>query len=244
MMKRFSQLVERIVAAELDGQADVVGLQLEAQEPRARAIYEALHGHPMPPVHAGHGPGTADEVVNRADAVRLLRTHAGNGGVLLARDLDRYVPAERTVVWLKEGFGRMFTGMKGRRYDVTVFGYESDWCHHESYRKSNSEISGVFVIEWIDGKRVPMCCDDPKYTGELRMLLELALTGKRSGTVMSDKDLADVLLSRCTPAAIAEVIRALRKLGDGKDRWLVSILGRYRRLREVARQVEHELTGG
>jgi hypothetical protein len=59
-----------------------------------------------------------------------------------------------------------------------------------------------------------------------------------------DSNLAAFLLKfKDRPAVIAEAIRALRKLGHDKDRWLTSVLWGRKPLRSLSRLVEHELTG-
>jgi hypothetical protein len=61
---------------------------------------------------------------------------------------------------------------------------------------------------------------------------------------VDEEQVASFLLNVCDdPRVVAEAIMALRKLGQGKETWLRATLRGRPELRDLARQVEHELTG-
>ena len=62
---------------------------------------------------------------------------------------------------------------------------------------------------------------------------------------VEEEALASLLLEVYSekPHVIAEAIMALKKAGDGRERWLNEVLGTRPELRELARRVHQELTG-
>src|SRR5262249_53993271 len=98
---------------------------------------------------------------------------------------------------------------------------------------------------------IPICAL-PEHAFKIGDLVRFATTGTRLTVVNnqmvlrkgSDKDLVNALTGfQNDPIVVAEAIRALRKIGPHEDRWLMDVLWRERRLRPLAQQVEHELTG-
>jgi len=74
--------------------------------------------------------------------------------------------------------------------------------------------------------------------------LPVSHKGRIVSVPVDEEQVASFLLNVFNdPRIVAEAVMALRKLGQGKETWLRTILSGRPELRDLARQVEHELTG-
>jgi hypothetical protein len=241
-----------VTEARTDGISDPVILVLDVECPQARAIYRAIHGSPMPAEQIGPRTLGAIEKLSRPQAIDHLRRHGSRAGEFLAAMLQRPIPSEYSTVVLVDEMSMVDTFTRARRLQTFVTGYEDIRVRlHRSEPRASAGHSTLYLLEFDDGEDVPLCCE----TGgkfETAALTILAATRKRwverEGRMVEieafDKDLATELQRyKDRPGVVAEALRALRKLGYDKDRWLVSVLWGRRSLRTLARRIEHELTG-
>jgi hypothetical protein len=144
------------------------------------------------------------------------------------------------------------TFTEDRHVEVHTMGYEEIMLRlHQSEPRASVGSSTLWLLEFDDGERVPLCCatGGSFQTGFLTVLAAshkgwVERKGKMLKIEAFDSDLAAELVNyKDEPEVVAETIRALRKLGPDKDRWLMSVLWGRKPLRSLARLVEHELTG-
>jgi hypothetical protein len=103
------------------------------------------------------------------------------------------------------------------------------------------------------GEVIPVCGPNGKdaiMAGALASIavdrvIEARYQGRMVQVKVDDDELASLLLTVYgkTPHVIAEAIMALKKAGNGKERWLKQVLWSRPELRELAKKVDHELTG-
>jgi hypothetical protein len=246
-LDRSDLIDQKVSEANASGLTDVVVFALCHAQPCARAFYKKWRGHAMRRVDIGDGERGVLEAVSRDEAVRLLRLHAGNAGILLADSLRQELPAEYSDVWLGQDCSFVRTTTPRRWHLSLVWDFDAAvwWLHYSQRHSSQVTDSSFWRLQFLDGPNVPLCCPGTKEALEAAMLIDLARTRRYpDGREAFDQDMAaDLLALKDLPCAIAEAIRALRKLGAGHERWLLDVLWSSANLRALARQVEHELTG-
>jgi hypothetical protein len=240
-----------VAEARAEGITDPVIFYLDEECSQARAIYQELHGNPMQPRSIGLDTVGAIEKLSRPEAIRLLRQHGSKVGIYLAAMLQRPIPSQYSRVCLWEPNSMVEIVTEARYLSTLTLGYEEIMLRlHQSETPASYGSSTFWLLEFDDGQFVPLCSTANVYL--IGLLTVLAATRKkwveRKGRMLQieayDSDLAAELLEyKDRPEVVAEAIRALRKLGHDKDRWLTSVLWDRRPLRALARRVEHELTG-
>jgi hypothetical protein len=244
--------IENLVAeARTDGITDPVIIYLDRELPAAHAIYQELHGKQMESRQIGPNTIGAIEKLSRSDASRLVRQHCSKAGILMANFLDQSLSIECGSVSLW-GLNSQVEIVTDNRYlKFYVIGYEEIGCRFRQSRPKTTKASSLYLLEFDYEDPVAMC--GTWETVQQAGLLTL-LAANRKGWVFRqgrwvvveafDSDLAaELLRHKSKPDVIAETLRALRKMGPDKDRWLMSVLWGRRPLRPLARRVEHELTG-
>jgi hypothetical protein len=239
------------------GIADPVILALSSQSEPARAIYEDLHGHPMAPAESGNGHEFGPcEVLPAAEAQRLLRRHGDADGGQVADLLGDPFLTQRVrpdfwFVGLLEGEIHARAFLDGEEVWHVVTGYyrvRGD-CQTPSQLAADPGPSLV-KLRLEGGGVLPVCGPTGSDAIMARALAVIAkdrvIDTEHEGTSIQmpvdDDMLASLLLDvyGARPRAIAETIMALKKLPGGKHAWLAKVLGERP---ELARRVEHELTG-
>lgn len=253
METRANAPVERLICEARDnGIADPVVLYIEATLANANAIHRHLHGSDMVPEDIGCNTVGTIEVVSRDVAGLLLRQYVDKGGRLLAGMLHRCRSARHSHIRLFKVNAIMVAATGEREYEYHIVGYDNvELRLHQSSTLGKVGGNLVWLLEMEDGELVPLCCD-VRTVFRVGYLTVLAATRKHWVTKNRkqveieafDSDLADKLLEyKDQPGVIAETIRALRKIGPEKDRWINSVLWGRKPLRNLARKVEQELTG-
>jgi hypothetical protein len=235
-------------------------LTLSERSEHALAIYEDLHGHPMAPsgTDGDHEFGRW-EVLSPAEASRLLRDHGDQGGAHAADLLSDPARGDAAPMdfW--------FVGLLQERIHIRAFlnGVEV-WHWVTRYDRvprnlqTPSQLAqdlgpSLWMVSVDGGKAVPVCGPNGK-----DVILASALAGVAADRVIDtqyqgkpvqikvdDDRLASLLLDVYggKPHVIAEAIMALKKGGGGKEGWLVTVLRGRPELQDLAKRVEHELTG-
>jgi hypothetical protein len=243
----------RLAEAEDKGIARPAILTLSDRSGPARAIFEELHGSPMPLTNSLSGSEFGPwEVLPAGEASSLLRRHAGWGGALVADLLsDRY--------WSEAGQPDFwFVGVYKESIEIQAFGGgEEAWHTAVGYDRSPRIDEDLSRRLW----RLPRDRTDfiPAWgPSRENFLLAIALAevashqaiesryqGKTVQIKLDDTMLASLLLDVYgdRPQAVAEALMALKRAGGGKELWLEQVLGSRQELRELDEKVRRELAG-
>jgi hypothetical protein len=239
-----------VAEARADGITDPVILYLDSELPAAHGIYQELHGKPMEPRRIEPNSIGAIEILRRRDASRLIRQHCSKAGSLMASFLEDALAVEYGSVSLWGRNSHTAIATESRYLYLHIFGYEEIGYRFSRSHPKTTEGGSLYLLEFDPEGPVPMCGTwETVYRAGLLTLLAANRKGwvfRKGMWVMVeafDSDLAAELLRyKSKPTVIAEAIRALRKMGPDKDRWLMSVLWGRRPLRALARRVEHEVT--
>ena len=250
----------RLAEAEDKGISTPVILTLSERSEHARAIYEDLHGHPMAPSGAeGDHEFGPWQVLSPAEASRLLRDDGDQGGAHAADLLSdpAWGEAVRLDFWFV-GLLRESIHIRAFLNGVEVWHMVTRYDRVPHNLPTPSQLAqdlgpSLWMVPVDGGKAVPVCGPNGK-----DVILASALAGVAADRVIDtqyqgkpvqikvdDDQLASLLLDVYggKPHVIAEAIMALKKGGGGKEGWLVTVLGGRPELQDLARRVEHELTG-
>ena len=141
----------------------------------------------------------------------------------------------------------------GKEIHRAIVGYDKVSRHIRSLTNLfNDDGVSLLTVQTDDGQKMTVCGPTGGATAFATALAGMALTRHvpvvHEGRVVSvpiDEDWLASFLSNAfsDPKIVAEAIMALKKLGDGKEEWLKTVLWGRPELRDLARQVERELTG-
>ena len=235
-------------------------LTLSRRSEHSRYIFEDLHGHPLSPLSSdvGHEFGPW-EVMEPAEAARLLRDHAGKGGALAADVItdpfwSEAMPLDFWFVGLLKENIYIRGFLDGEEVWHTVTGYDSVPRGHRTPSELAHEGGpSLWRVSTDGGAIVPVCGRGGKDVILAAALagivadrvIDIRHEGKPVQIAVNDDRLASLLLDVYgdKPHVIAEALMALKKSGENKHLWLQQVLGSRPELKELAKAVHHELTG-
>jgi hypothetical protein len=250
----------RLAEAKGKGISTPVILTLSERSEHARAIYEDLHGHPMAPSGSeGDHEFGPWEVLSPPEAARLLRDHGDQGGAHAADLLSdpAWDHAVRLDFWFV-GLLQESIHIRGFLNGVEVWHWITRYDRVPHNLQTPSQLAqdlgpSLWMVQVDGGKAVPVCGPNGKDVILASALagvaadrvIEVQHLGKPVQIEVDEEALASLLLDVYghKPHIIAEAIMALKKLGPGKEKWLMTVLRARPELQGLAKQVEHELTG-
>jgi hypothetical protein len=253
MDNSFEDIVhEQLVRAREKGIAEPVFAMLSPEVPQAVAVYEDLEGRALevPPGREGMAVLTP---LPRGEAARLLRRHAGAGGAVAADILEDPILADYWLAVLAPVGLHLLAFRNGKEVYRASMGYAKVSRHIRSFTNLlNDDGTSLLTVRTEDGQNMTVCGSSGGVAAFATALAGMALTRQlpvsHEGHIVSvpvDEDqLASFLLGAFNdPKIVAEAIMALKKLGPGKEKWLRTVLGGRPELQDLAKRVEHELTG-
>jgi hypothetical protein len=248
-------------AARARGIAHPVAIVFDSGSAQAQAVYADLAGEPMPAAPLDGAEPVPCEVADPAEAVRLLRRHAGPGGALAAEHIeDEALAAEWWVVVLlpdalavsawsggaevlrgKWAYDRVSPSLQplGKlleddgRSRLTLAA-EGGSPPLDIYGRSGIDVGMASVLAAV-------ASDYPGFTE-----LPDPSNGDRPVRVRVTPELVRSLLSSMyidCPHPVAEAVRALRKAAPDKAEWLLKLMRNSPGLLELYRATRRELTG-
>lgn len=254
---RFDQLLdEHLALASARGITPPVIALLAPHSQHAQAAHVERHGHPFRHGNVGFARNSdLMELWTVTDAAGLLRRHAGIGGGAVAALLDD--PPQLPDSWmlmLKEGHLAIAAVSDEELAFESVAHYDRlpfqicACCTREVGRR------GVMLFPSPNGAKVPVCGDSSDAiamtTGLMYIVLTHSLPAPSLATncvnlPVDDDLLASILLKfySSKPETVAEAVRALRKMGDSMDGWLMETLEGRNELQELAGRVQSGLAG-
>jgi hypothetical protein len=253
MNAAFDEVIRRGLArAKASGIAKPVLALLSPEVPQACAIYEDVKGRSLEVP-----PGREGEAIllplSPPEAVCLLRRHAGQGGAVAADMLEDPIPAEYWLAILAPEGLHLLAFSEGKEVYRASMGYAEVRRNVCSLTKLFSDDgTSLLTVRTEDGQNMTVCGPSGGVAAFATALAGMALTrqlpvsheGRIVSVPVDDDQLASFLLNAFNdPKIVAEAIMALKKLGDGKEKWLKAVLCGRPELQNLAREVEHELTG-
>lgn len=241
-------------------------LFLSERSARARALYRDLYGRPA--AAADRRKGTLSDLslegesilppvkgVRLDEAHPLLTRHAGPAGAAAAELMRHHLQPDGWLAGVLRDGVRVAAFQGGA--DVWSFTCRYDRIDphvHELLRALKDTEVKDRVLELPGGHPVTVAGLSGREALCATNLAGVTVTrgigrfrsGERAGVVgVDDNDLAALLARRYLgeSKAIAAAVTALRALGEGRDRWLLQALWSSPPLRELAHQVERQLSG-
>jgi hypothetical protein len=242
-MHSFDLVKETLLDATPEQRADTVVFYLDCRERYARSIYNELKGCPMKPIKFSGNWAGAVEITSHSEAMHLLEGYAGKAGVLLARTLKEQVPTTFSDVMIWPSFSAVSVKTETRDISFSVMDYDQPMMRlHQSSPRTSRNKSTIWRLELSDGRSVPLCCPWGSAT-ETALLIERVVATLTKRDTNADLDIV-AALRICNPMEIAEAVRALRKLENGRAPRIFDVLRRYDGvLKGISRKVKRELTG-
>jgi hypothetical protein len=219
----------------------------------ARAAYRDRHGRSFPRRKELAEGSYLVETWTAAEAARLLRLHAGIGGVAVAGLLDEATPEIRWWLVTFQPPSLIVKAFAGRELFDVIVPYDEILDTVCPCCLAEIEGGGAFRCR-IDGDdRTVVCGATREDVVETIKLVRVACTGRlpalcEQGAAfvpLAEEGLAHLLLTLygTRPRVVAEAVMALRKVPGGRDAWLCGVLDGTPSLRELAEAVRREIGG-